>query len=179
MKEQDLKPKYNRLFMKTYISFAAVITVFALLLGVLYMRMYEEATVENFEQQQTKKAQAIAKRCSTYFLDHNTADWIDYLILLSELEGTEIWPIANPEALYPLSNNMATSLSAETLTPNYVELAQAAFNNQIKISTQFSSYHECDVVTVGVPVQGVNGEVAGALLLVSHVETQKEVVNSS
>ena len=46
-----------------------VITIFALLLGVLYMRMYEEATVENFEQQQTKKAQAIAKRCSTYFLD--------------------------------------------------------------------------------------------------------------
>ena len=45
MKEETLKPKYNRLFIKTYTSFAAVITVFALVLGVLYMRMYEEATV--------------------------------------------------------------------------------------------------------------------------------------
>ena len=94
MKEQDLKPKYNRLFLKTYINFATVITVFALLLGVLYMRMYEEAAVENFEQQQTKKAQAIAKRCSTYFLDNQPSAWMDYLILLSELEGTEIWPIS-------------------------------------------------------------------------------------
>ena len=37
MKEETLKPKYNRLFIKTYTSFAAVITVFALVLGVLVL----------------------------------------------------------------------------------------------------------------------------------------------
>jgi len=179
MKEQEIKPKYNRLFIRTYTSFAAVITVFALMLGVLYMRMYEEATVKNYEQQQTKRAQAIAKRCSTYFLDNQPAEWWDYLILLSELEGTEIWSISNPNAAYPLGVYMATNLDADTLTTEYVEIAQMAFENQTEIRTQFSSYHECDIVTVGVPVQGINGEVAGALLLISHVETQKEIVNSS
>lgn len=179
MKEQELKPKYNRLFIKTYTSFAAVITIFALLLGMLYMRMYEEATVENYEQQLTKKAKAISVRCSTYFLDNQSVEWWEYLIMLSELEGTEIWSVANPEAANPLGNNMATNLDADTLTEEYVEVAQAAFGNQVEIRTQFSSYHECDIVTVGVPVQGINGEVAGAILLISPVETQKEVVNSS
>lgn len=179
MKDQELKPKYNRLFIKTYTSFAAVITVFALLLGVLYMRMYEEAAVENFEQQQTRKAQAISKRCSTYFLDKQPESWKNYLTQLSELEGTEIWPISNPNAAYPLSWDMATNLDVETLTKSYVEIAQVAFSGNVEIRTQFSSYHECDVVMVGVPVQGINGEVAGAVLLVSPVETQKEVVNSS
>ena len=179
MKEHDLKPKYNRLFIKTYTSFAAVITVFALLLGMLYMRMYEGATVENYEQQQTKKAQAIAKRCSTYFLDNQVTDWWNYLSLLSELEGTEIWPLSNPNAAYPLSGNMATNLDAESLTKSYVEIAQIAFGGNVEIRTQFSSYHECDTVMVGMPVKGVNGEVAGAILLVSPVETQKEIVNSS
>lgn len=179
MKEQDLKPKYNRLFIRTYTSFAAVITVFALLLGMLYMRMYEEATVENYEHQLTQKAKAISKRCSTYFLDNQATEWWEYLILLSELEGTEIWSISNPYALYPLGSNMATNLDAETLAQEYVEVAGIVFNNQIEIQTQFSAYHECDIVTVGVPIQGINGEVAGALLLISPVETQKEVVNSS
>ena len=180
MKEQELKPKYNRLFIRTYTSFAAVITVFALLLGVLYMRMYEEATVENYEQQLTKKAQAISNRCSTYFLDNQTAEWLKYLVLLVELEGTEIWPISNPDAEHPLGRaGMATPLGADSLTLEYVEMAKIAFTGQIEIRTQFSSYHECDIVTVGVPVQGINGEVAGALLLNSPVETQKEVVNSS
>jgi len=179
MNEEALKPKYNRLFIKTYISFAAVITVFALLLGMLYMRMYEQATVENYEQQQTKKAQAISKRCSTYFLDNQSVEWWEYLILLSELEGTEIWSVSNPDAAKPLGNSMATNLEADALTPEYVEVARIAFNNQVEIRTQFSTYHECDIVTVGVPVQGINGEVAGAILLISPVETQKEVVNSS
>ena len=179
MKEQELKPKYNRLFIKTYTSFAAVITIFAVLLGMLYMRMYEEATVENYEQQLTKKAKAISARCSTYFLDNQSVEWWEYLIMLSELEGTEIWSVANPEAANPLGNNMATNLDADTLTEEYVEVAQTAFGNQVEIRTQFSSYHECDIVTVGVPVQGINGEVAGAILLISPVETQKEVVNSS
>ena len=179
MKEDSLKPKYNRLFIKTYISFAAVITVFALLLGVLYMRMYENAAVANYEQQLTKKAKAISGRCSTYFLDNQSYEWWSYLMLLSELEGTEIWSVANPTAAYPLGRDMATNLDEDTLTGEYVEVAQVAFNNQVEIRTQFSSYHECDIVTVGVPVQGINGEVAGAILLISPVETQKEVVNSS
>lgn len=179
MKEQDLKPKYNRLFIKTYISFATVITVFALLLGMLYMRMYEEAAVENYELQQTKKAQAISKRCSTYFLDKQRDEWLSYLMLLSELEGTEIWSISNPDATYPLGADMATSLDADILLKEYVEIAKVAFTNEVEIRTQFSSYHECDTVTIGVPVQGINGEIAGAVLLVSPVETQKEVVNSS
>lgn len=179
MKEDSLKPKYNRLFIKTYISFAAVITVFALLLGVLYMRMYENAAVANYEQQLTKKAKAISGRCSTYFLDNQAYEWWSYLMLLSELEGTEIWSVANPTAAYPLGRDMATNLDEDTLTGEYMEVAQVAFNNQVEIRTQFSSYHECDIVTVGVPVQGINGEVAGAILLISPVETQKEVVNSS
>lgn len=179
MKEEQLKPKYNRLFIKTYTSFAAVITVFALLLGVLYMRMYEEATVENYEQQQTKKAQAISNRCSTYFRDGQSYEWWNYLMMLAELEGTEIWCIANPNAARPLGEDMSTNLDANDLSREYVEIAGIAFGNHVEIRTQFSSHHECDVVMVGVPVQGINGEVAGAVLLVSPVETQKEVINSS
>ena len=179
MKEEELKPKYNRLFIKTYTCFAAVIMVFAVLLGVLYMRMYEEATVENYEQQLTKKAQAISKRCSTYFLDNQPVEWWKYLLMLSELEGTEIWSVVNPTAVNPLNLEMATNLDADSLTKEYVEVAEQAFQNQVEIRTQFSSSHECDIVTVGVPVQGINGEVAGAILLISPVETQKEIVASS
>ncbi|MBP3576704.1 MAG: HAMP domain-containing protein, partial [Lachnospiraceae bacterium] len=72
-----------------------------------------------------------------------------------------------------------TNLDVETLTKSYVEIAQTAFSGSAEIRTQFSSYHECDIVMVGMPVQGVNGEVAGAILLISPVEAQKEIVNSS
>ena len=59
-------PRPNRLFIKTYLSFATVICVFAVLLGVLYMRLYEEATVENFEEQLAGDAENDAEAKQLY-----------------------------------------------------------------------------------------------------------------
>ena len=179
MKTEIIKPSNNRLFRKTYTYFAVVICIFAVLLGIVYMRMYEEATVQNFEQQLMKKAEQISKRCSKYFIDNAAVDWMDYIILLSEIDKTEIWAVSNPNALRPLGIDMAIGLDVSALSSEYVEIAQCAFENQKEIRTKFSTYHECMVVTVGVPVQGINGEIAGAILLNAPVETQKEVVDSS
>lgn len=170
--------KYNRLFVKMYICFAVVITVFAVLLGALYMRLYENATVENFETQLTVKAKSVAMRCSTYFADKNPSAWKEYLAVVQELERTEIWPVSNPDAKNPLGADMAV-LDLSSLSTDFLESANQAFQNKVGIRTSFSPEHECTVVTVGVPVRGVNGEVAGAILINTMVETQKEVVNSS
>lgn len=179
MESGAIKPSNNRLFRKTYMYFAVIICVFAVLLGIVYMRMYEEATIQNFEQQLMQKAEKISKRCSQYFIDKAAVDWMDYIILLSEIDRTEIWAVSNPSAIYPLGEDMAIGLEVSALSSEYVEIAKYAFHNQKEIRTKFSTYHECMVVTIGVPVQGINGEIAGAILLNAPVETQKEVVNSS
>ena len=171
-------PRYNRLFVKTYLSFAAVICVFAILLGVLYMRMYEQATIENFETQLTGDAERAAGRCAKYFLEVNIEGWLDYLLQISE-EGTEVWPLANPDAKYPLLSAMSVGLGLENLSQEYIEVARIAFTNETEVRTKFSEVHDCTVVTVGVPIIGINGEVAGAMILNAPVETQREIVSSS
>lgn len=176
---EQKKLKYNQLFIKTYFSFAVVITVFSILLGVLYMQLYESATVKNFEKDLTTKAESIALRCSKYFVDRVPSDWVNYLVLLQEVEKTEVWSIANPDAVNPLGSGMAVGLDMESLSEDYVAVAKTAFLNKKQVRTSFSEYHECTVVTVGVPVQGINGEIAGALILNAPVQTQKDIVASS
>lgn len=176
---EEKKIRNNRLFIKMYVCFAVVITVFAVLLGTLYMRMYESAMVEDFERQLRAKAMSVANRCSKYFADKTPSEWMNYLIYLKELEGTEIWAIANTSARNPLGNDMAVGLEAASLSADYMEIAHKAFENEVEVRTNFSEYHECIVVAVGVPVQGINGEVAGAIILNAPVGSQKEVVNSS
>ena len=140
---------------------------------------YEQAAVENFEQQLTKKAEQISKRCSTYFIDNASVEWFNYLILLSEVDGTEIWSVSNPNANFPLGANMSIGLDVTALTEEYIELAQCAFANKKEVRTKYSSIHESTIVMVGVPVTGINGEIAGAIILNAPVATQKEVVSSS
>lgn len=177
-KENQGQPKYSRLFWKTYLNFATLTTVFAVLLGVLYMQLYENATIENFEKQLTQQAERISDRCSDYFLSREAAEWMEYLILESE-EGTEIWSISNPDATYPLGADMSVGLALSGLSEEYVEAARTAFSGRTAISTRFSSYHDCTVVTVGVPVTGLNGEIAGALIINAPVEAQRQIVSSS
>jgi len=171
-------PKYGRLFLKTYLSFAAVTVVFAILLGVLYMRLYESATIENFETQLTEKAERISDRCSGYFFSGASTEWMEYLILIGE-EGTEVWSVYNPNAINPLGTDMAIGLDLSALSTEYVEIAEIAFSGKNEIRTKYSDYHDCTMVTVGVPVTGINGEVAGAVIVNAPVETQREIVSSS
>lgn len=179
--ERHGNPKYNRLFVKTYLSFAAITAVFAILLGVLYMRMYENATITNFESDLTKQAERISARCSDYFV-RNTEDaieaWREYVFSVVE-EGTEFWSVSNPEAKTPLGEALAVGLDLSVLTQEYVEVSQVAFTGETEIRTEYSKYHDCTIVTVGVPVRGYNGEIAGAILLNAPVETQREIVANS
>lgn len=184
-KENKERPKIGRLFIKLYLSFAAITMVFAVVLGMIYMKMYEGAIVDNFENQLLQKANRFSAKCTEYFTQQGgvagAEKWLEYLSLGVE-EKTEAWAISNPNATNPLTWYMTMGLSLDDLnniSKDYKEVAEIAFRNEREIRTNFSEVHECTMVTVGVPVIGINGEVAGAMILNAPVETQREVVSSS
>ena len=118
--EQAGKIKFfNQLFVKVYFSFAAVITLFVLVLGIVYLRLYENTTMESYMQQTKRQAESIAARCSRYFLSSDPEGWMDYLILLQELEETEVWVISNKEAQKPLPATMSLSLTTFAATESF------------------------------------------------------------
>ena len=182
--EQTGKIKFfNRLFVKTYISFAVVIALFAVILGMVYMQLYESTTLESYQQQTKRQAESIARRCSRYFLSSDSEGWMDYLILLNELEQTEVWVISNPNAQKPLPATMSFSMESFSLTESfqstYTDIINNAFHNISASRTGFSEIHEKALVTIAVPVQGRNGEIAGAILMNAPVETPEAIVSSS
>ena len=182
--EQAGKIKFfNRLFVKVYFSFAAVITLFVLILGIVYLRLYESTTMESYKQQTKRQAESIAGRCSRYFLASDSEGWMDYLILLKELEETEVWVVSNKEAKQPLPKTMSLSLESvaatESFASTYMLLIENAFHNISSARNGFSEIHEKALVTVAVPVKGRNGEIAGAILINAPVETPESIVSSS
>lgn len=181
--QKGKKATHRTLFIKTYLGFSAIILLFALILGIVYMRLYERTTMESYREQLRMKAQSIAKRCSVYFQNNNAPGWQDYLILLGEFEQTEVWVVSNPNAKTPLPLDFAFSLEAfsalEGFESSYRDIINSVFHNITRAKTSFSEVHEMNVITVGAPVLGANGEVAGAILTNALVEKEREVVNSS
>lgn len=184
MEKQIGKRKFhNLLFVKTYLGFAVIILLFAVTLGAIYMRLYEQAVMASYREQMRSKAESVAKRCANYFLHGNVAGWKDYLILLGEIEQVEVWVVSNDAAVHPLTPAFALTVDAftalDSYQSNYRDIINNVFHNIPTSRTSFSDVYEMNVITVGIPVTGANGEVAGGILMNSLVENQKEVVDSS
>ena len=181
METQTEKRKFHKLlFVKTCFWFAVIMLLFAVVLGFVYMRLYEKTIMENYREQTKAKAETVAKRCSNYFLTGDSVGWKEYLIMLSEIEQVEVWTIYNENALLPLPNTFAMSrdelTKVETYDSSYRDILNNVFHNIPMSKSDFSEIHQMDMITIGMPVQGINGEVAGGILMNVKVENQKEVV---
>lgn len=185
MEKQTEKKKFHKLlFVKTCFWFAVIVLLFAVVLGFIYMRLYEQTIMDNYREQTKEKAESVAKRCSSFFLVGDSKGWKEYLLLLYEIEQVEIWVISNEDAEYPLpTDTFAMSRGAfadqASYQSGYRDILNNVFHNIPTSKSDFSEVHGMNMITIGVPVQGVNGEVAGAILMNAYVENQKAVVDSS
>lgn len=184
MEIQAKKKKFHKfLFAKTCFWFAVIMFLFAVVLGLIYMRLYEQTIMENYREEAKTKAESVAKRCSTFFLQGDTTGWQEYLTMLREIEQVEVWMISNDEAVFPLTGEYAISREffseLDSYQSSYRDILNNVFHNIPTSKSGFSEVHQINVITIGVPVSGINGEVAGGILMNVRVENQKEVVHSS
>lgn len=184
MKKREKQRKFhNVLFIKTCFGVAALILLFAITLGTIYMRLYEKTTIESYREQMRSKAENVAKRCSTYFLNSDISGWTEYVAMFGEVEQMEVWVISNENAVCPLPSSLAINLQAiemlDYYQQGYTGIVNNVFHNIPMTRTTFSEAHQVNIVTIGMPVLGVNNEVAGCVLMNARVENQREVVNST
>ncbi len=184
MEKQTEKRQFHKLlFVKTCFWFSVIMLLFAIILGVIYMRLYEKTIMETYREQAKAKAESVAKRCSEFFLANDSVGWTEYLIMLGEIEQVEITPISNEDAVYPLTMGFSISrevfMTLDSYQNSYHDILNNVFHNIPTARSGFSEVHEMNMITIGMPVSGVNGEVAGGILMNVRVEDQKEVVDSS
>ncbi len=181
MKNNNKVSVRNRLFFKVYINYAIMITVFAVLLGIIYLRLYETQTIDSYKEKLQAQAASISKNLSQYIINGEGKErYLDYLYIIDEYNGGEpdIWTISNPNASVPMEKAYQTISLEEFELPEDCDVIEVAFNNQ---SGYYTGYYEVSggmAAIVGAPVR-VNGEAVGAVLLISQIELQEQIVNSS
>ncbi len=183
MEQQAEKKKFHKLlFVKTCFWFAVIMILFAMVLGFIYMRLYEQTIMEDYREQTKAKAERVAKRCSTFFLQGDTEGLKRYLTVFIESEQTEVWLVSNDEAMFPLTGEYAISreyfFGLESYQSTYRDILNNVFHKLPSAKAGFSEVHQMNMITIGMPVLGVNGEVAGGILMNVKAESQKEVIDS-
>ncbi len=172
----------NRLFFKVFINYAIMITVFAVLLGIIYLELYETKTLDNYKHSLQTQAASIAKKLSKTIINGEGKDsYLEYLGMIDDYNGGEpdIWTISNPKASNPMDKAFENNDLTEVQLPeDCIEVINHAFKNESLYRTGYYEEFGGMSAIFGVPVS-INGEAVGVVMLTSKVEVQEQIVNSS
>ncbi|HCL01129.1 MAG TPA: hypothetical protein DHW61_01725 [Lachnoclostridium phytofermentans] len=172
---------YNRLFFKVYVNYALVVLLFALVLGAVFLQLSEKAAKNNIKQQLFSQAKAIAKRYNEFILDEDYEKSLPYIEVLSEvgIVADDVWVLSNPNASIPMNSDFTTGIDLKDISREYQEVYLGAFAGEDTYRSRYSKIYGFDIISVGVPVRGANGEVCGAILLNAKVERQTEAIRDT
>lgn len=171
--------RFNNIFIRVFGIFAIVILVFALLLGLIFIRLYSSSNEEYNKEQLTRMAKNAAERYREFILDEDYSECMSYLSTFGELEDAELWVVSNPAAKNPMDEGFASiDLSSFELQSEYGELLDTATGGKTGVKTFYSDMHKATAMVVSVPISGHNLEVCGALLIVKSMEQMDETINN-
>ncbi|BCN32157.1 sensor histidine kinase [Anaeromicropila herbilytica] len=182
-KPLDIKVKaYNRLFLKVYFNYAVMLLVFAVLLGFIFMKLFENSTMKIYSARLENDAKKISERVSE-FVETDDAEYASYVEILIEMNApdTDVWIISNAAAKNPMSDKFENiKIKNIDLEENHIQdVIQDTFNGEIMSKTCYMPIYGNTMRVVGYPIYNENKEVIGGVLLSSQKESQADTIDTS
>ncbi len=175
---------YNRLFFKLYLNYAVMLLITALLISLIFIRLFTNVTTNNILADLQEQARDISDITRESFINDRTDQYIELLQRLEQINNWDIWVISNPKAGIPLDYDMEYGATYEDFeeTPElvaYLELLHTAFEGKVNSEKMYDDLYEEQTITVACPVYGDSDEVIGAVMVKQLVEEQQQLVSSS
>lgn len=156
----------NRLLFRVFFNYALIMTLFALITGVVFVSLYRKLDVENNRNRLMQQAQGIAEQVQEYQRNGDISNGLTYISAISTIQSLEIWVVANPGADKPLNPYLTSvDLGGVVLPEDQLMVINEAFRGNETSRNYFSDIHGYNVLSVGTPVVNGQREVCGAVVL--------------
>ncbi len=174
---------YNRLFFKLYLNYAVMLLVTAVLIGLIFMKLYSDMTMDTNIKMMQKQANTVGKMASDY-ITSGKEGFLEDIDKIGAVNDWDIWAISNPAARYPMSSSMETGdsydvfVTLEEYAP-YVECINKAFRGVTNHKKWADDVYEKTIITAAAPIKGAGQEVVGAILIIGKAEDLADLVERS
>ncbi|MCR5684271.1 MAG: cell wall metabolism sensor histidine kinase WalK [Lachnospiraceae bacterium] len=177
---KKLFDRFNNIFFRVFTTFAILILIFAVVLGIIFVQLNRNAAQQYNEASLSRMAQTIATRFRNYLMDNDYEECMAYLGMFGEIETTELWTVSNPNAAEPMSEIYANMGSKDIfIQPEFADIIKAAFKGESESGLFYSNLHGMTAMAVGMPVS-INGrENCGAIVLVRTMDQLDDTTSSS
>ncbi len=174
---------WDSLFFRIFLYFATILTVFAILLGIIFMNLYRQNTLTTYDEQLKNQGRQIANNISTYVNNNDITRYISYLFSWQEMlliENTDLWVLSNPDAVEPLKNEFSNvALDNVNISEDMQSVISKACKGDTNSLSSYDEVYRKSILRVATPIHNASGDVVGVVLLNTYLENQKKVNDSS
>lgn len=167
----------NDVVLRIYTSFAFLLTLTGVLIGVIFMMLYEKNYIRSYTQLLTSQGKAISKRVSGFADRKKPARFQKYTTYIDEIEQaekTDVWIVTNGAAKEPLGDNYINAQVEKTnLSEDMVSVVNRAFLGKIASKSSYDKVYGMTTLCVALPIKDrQTKEVIGAVIMVSMIDRQ-------
>lgn len=167
----------NDISLRIYLSFVFILIIAVVLLGTIFIHMYQRNYTDSYTMLLTKQGKKISKRVSNMYAKGKLDQYIKYSGYVDELEkaeNTDVWIMSNEDAERPLSEDYTNAEMAEgDLTEEMYQVQQGAFHGKISSSSSYDKAYGMVILRVAVPIFEKDADqVIGCVMMISMIDRQ-------
>lgn len=157
--------------------------MFATLLSIIYMKLYEKSTINSYRDDLVQKAERISQMVSGYAREQDKQGFNAYNSVIGSFfdkEKTDFYIISKIDSQYALEDDFTNynSYRSGVLPDKTMKLLQAVYEGKTASYSGYDSMYYRQRVWVGVPIRDYIGNVSGAVMIASIPQDQMIVRDS-
>ncbi len=177
---KKVQSRINNIFFRVFGSFAVLILIFAVLLGIIFVSIYRSTTEEYNRQELARVAGNVAGSIRNFVIDDEKTAFVNYISSFSEFEDAEIWCFSDRNAANPMSDDFVNTADDMALElRDFRKLIENAFQGHSRIDTFYSEIHKSTAMVAAAPIFGEDREVCGGILVVKSMKEMDDTINRS
>ena len=167
----------NDIIIRIYLSFIIVLAVTVLLIGTIFLKLYENNYMQSYTETLSKQSTVIAKRVGKLASRGKKDRFSKYSLDIDELQRADevdVWIVRNEDSETPLPAEF-TNADTDSLTKEMYQVLDQAFAGEISHNSNFDKVYGMVILRVATPIymKEKNGEAAGAVMMVSMLDRQQ------
>lgn len=168
----------NDIILRIYLSFAFVLALTAVLIGVIFMQLYQKNYLNSYTDTLNQQGEIISKKVSRFARKGKVEQFLKYSGYIDEMERaeeTDVWIVSNEEAAHPLGEDYTNANINSLSDAKMNQVLDAAFQGDTTSSSNFDKDYGMLILRVATPiyVDEETKEVCGAVMLVSMLDRQR------
>lgn len=179
----------NKIAFKLIIYFSAILVLFSIIIGIIFMTLFKNHTLNIYKSDIEKRAISIASTLSEFM---NVSDgsndkkggmmggmqngYGSYIRSLDTIAMADVWIVDENLKLITIGHMSNQQYNFTDLPADAESVVSEVFKGNTTFSEGFSTLLNKQTLTVGTPIKS-NGSVIGALLLHTPIEGMNSAIN--